>query len=73
MSQTLETATSIIRVDLPAVKRNVERIRRHIGPDTEIMYVAKSNGYGTAPDWPCPGGAPGALALCAPGSAQSGG
>ena len=46
MSQTLETATSIIRVDLPAVKRNVERIRRHIGPDTEIMYVAKSNGYG---------------------------
>jgi len=46
MHQTLETATSIIRVDLPAVKRNVEKIRRHIGPDTEIIYVAKSNGYG---------------------------
>lgn len=46
MPQTLETATSIIRVDFPAVKRNVERIRKHIGPDTEIMYVAKSNGYG---------------------------
>lgn len=46
MAQTLETATSIIRVDLPAVKRNIEKIKKHIGPDTEIIYVAKSNGYG---------------------------
>ena len=46
MPQTLETATSIIHVDLPAMKRNIERIRRHIGPHPEIIYVAKSNGYG---------------------------
>ncbi len=45
MPQTLETATSVIRVDLPALKRNIARIRAHVGPGTDIMYVAKSNGY----------------------------
>ncbi len=46
MLQTLETASSIIHVNLPALKRNIGRIRAHIGQNTEIMYVAKSNGYG---------------------------
>lgn len=46
MPQTLETATSIIRVDLPKLQRNIEKIRAHIGPNVEIIYVAKSNGYG---------------------------
>ncbi len=46
MPQTLETASSIIHVNLPALGRNIRRIRAHIGPQTEIMYVAKSNGYG---------------------------
>ena len=46
MSQTLDTASSIIHVNLPAMKRNIARIRKHIGPKTEIIYVAKSNGYG---------------------------
>ncbi len=46
MSQTVETANSIVTVNLAKVKRNIERIRRHIGPDVEIMYTAKSNGYG---------------------------
>lgn len=46
MPQTIDTATSIIRVDLPKLKRNIEKIRAHIGPKVEIIYVAKSNGYG---------------------------
>ena len=46
MKETLREATSVIEVDLPAVKRNILRIREHIGPGVEIMYIAKSNGYG---------------------------
>ncbi len=46
MPSTVETANSIVTVDLSKVKRNIERIRAHIGPDVEIMYTAKSNGYG---------------------------
>ena len=46
MPQTIENANSVITVDLSKVKRNIERIRRHIGPDVKIMYTAKSNGYG---------------------------
>lgn len=46
MSQTLDTANSIVTVNLARVKRNIDRIRKHIGPDVEIMYTAKSNGYG---------------------------
>ena len=46
MPQTIENANSVITVDLSKVKRNIERIRKHIGPDVEIMYTAKSNGYG---------------------------
>lgn len=42
----LDTANSVVTVDLSKVKRNIERIRAHIGPDVEIMYTAKSNGYG---------------------------
>ena len=41
-----ETANSIITVDLSKVKRNIQRIREHIGPEVDIMYTAKSNGYG---------------------------
>lgn len=37
---------SQIIVDLPIIKHNIELIRRHIGPDVDIMFVAKSNGYG---------------------------
>lgn len=46
MPQTIETANSVIRTDLQKVRRNIARIRNHIGPDVQIMYVAKSNGYG---------------------------
>ena len=46
MPQSIETANSVIRVDLQKVKRNIQRIRNHIGPNVQIMYVAKSNGYG---------------------------
>src|SRR5690625_4749504 len=41
-----DVANSIIIVDLPTIKRNVEKIRKHIGPDVELMVTAKSNGYG---------------------------
>ena len=46
MSYTLENANSVLTVDLSKVQRNIERIRAHIGPDVDIMYTAKSNGYG---------------------------
>lgn len=46
MPQTLETANSVVTVDLRKVKRNIQRIRDHIGPGVEILYTAKSNGYG---------------------------
>ncbi|HIY08441.1 MAG TPA: alanine racemase [Firmicutes bacterium] len=46
MPQTLATANSVVTVDLAKVKRNIERIRRHIGPEVAILYTAKSNGYG---------------------------
>ena len=46
MSGTLETANTVVTVDLAKVKRNIARIRSHIGPDVDIMYTAKSNGYG---------------------------
>ena len=36
---------SQIIADLPIIKHNIELIR-HIGPDVDIMFVAKSNGYG---------------------------
>lgn len=39
-------ANSTIIVDLPTIKRNVEKIRNHIGPEVELMVTAKSNGYG---------------------------
>lgn len=41
-----KTANSIITVDLNKVERNIGRIRSHIGSGVEIMYTAKSNGYG---------------------------
>lgn len=37
---------SQIIVDLPQIKRNIALIQQHIGPDTGILFVAKSNGYG---------------------------
>lgn len=46
MSYTLEEANSVVTVDLGKVKRNIQRIREHIGPEVDIMYTAKSNGYG---------------------------
>lgn len=46
MSYTLEEANSVVTVDLGKVKRNIQRIREHIGPKVDIMYTAKSNGYG---------------------------
>ena len=46
MSYTIEEANSVVTVDLAKVKRNIERIRAHIGPNVDIMYTAKSNGYG---------------------------
>lgn len=44
--QTLATASSVITVDLDKVERNIGRLRAHIGPKYDIMYVAKANGYG---------------------------
>lgn len=46
MPNSLEIANTVLTVDLGKVKRNIQRIRAHIGPDVEIMYTAKSNGYG---------------------------
>ena len=46
MSYGLENANTVVTVDLGKVKRNIERIRNHIGPNVDIMYTAKSNGYG---------------------------
>lgn len=46
MPYTLENANTVLTVDLAKVKRNIERIRAHIGPGVDIMYTAKSNGYG---------------------------
>ena len=46
MSYSLEVANTVLTVDLGKVKRNIERIRAHIGPGVDIMYTAKSNGYG---------------------------
>ena len=46
MPNTIETANTVLTVDLGKVRRNIERIRAHIGPDVDIMYTAKSNGYG---------------------------
>ena len=46
MPQTLATANSVVTVDLAKVKRNIQRIRAHVGPGVEILYTAKSNGYG---------------------------
>lgn len=46
MEGTLETANSVVTVNLAKVKRNIERIRKHVGENVEILYTAKSNGYG---------------------------
>lgn len=46
MYSSIENANSVLTVDLAKVKRNIQRIRDHIGSDVEIMYTAKSNGYG---------------------------
>lgn len=42
----LATASSVLTIDLTKVERNIRRIRHHIGPRSEVMYVAKANGYG---------------------------
>lgn len=46
MPRSLETAGSVVTVDLGKVRRNVQRVRDHIGPTSDIMYTAKANGYG---------------------------
>lgn len=48
-----EAANSVIIVDLKKIKRNVEKIKNHIGPDVELMITAKSNGYGHGLVEPC--------------------
>ncbi len=40
------TSNSIMYIDLQKVKGNIEKIRRHIGPDVELMVTMKSYGYG---------------------------
>jgi len=35
-----------VEVDLEAIRRNLQRFRRHIGPDVLIMAVVKANAYG---------------------------
>ena len=37
MSYGLENANTVVTVDLGKVKRNIERIRNHIGPNVDIM------------------------------------
>ena len=42
----LEHYNSYLEVDLGAIARNVERVRRHIGPKHGIIPVVKGNAYG---------------------------
>ena len=46
MPLTRQNANSVIEVNLSKVKRNIEKIRKHLGSGVEILYTAKSNGYG---------------------------
>lgn len=48
-----EAYNSIITVDLKKIKRNIEKIKKHIGPGVELMITAKSNGYGHGLVAPC--------------------
>ena len=45
-ANSLATASSVLTIDLAKVERNISRIRHHIGSQSEVMYVAKTNGYG---------------------------
>ena len=42
----LEHYNSYLEVDLGAIARNVERVRRHIGSKHGIIPVVKGNAYG---------------------------
>ena len=46
-----ETGNSFITIDLAKIKSNMEKIRKHVGPDVEIMPVLKANacGHGLIP------------------------
>jgi len=35
-----------LEIDLDAIRRNLQRFRRHVGPDVLIMAVVKADGYG---------------------------
>lgn len=48
-----EAANSVVIVDLKKIKRNIEKIKNHIGPDVELMITSKSNGYGHGLVEPC--------------------
>lgn len=45
-NKAIETSNSVLTIDLTKIEKNIERIRHHIGSATDIMYVAKANGYG---------------------------
>ncbi len=38
---------SVLEISTKAFKHNIEEIKKIIGPNKEIMYVMKANGYGT--------------------------
>ena len=42
----LEHYNSYLEVDLGKIRRNVERIHRHIGPGRGMIPVVKGNAYG---------------------------
>lgn len=41
-----ETGNSFITIDLAKIRSNMEKIRKHVGPDVEIMPVLKANACG---------------------------
>ena len=41
-----ETGNSFITIDLVKIRSNMEKIRKHVGPDVEIMPVLKANACG---------------------------
>jgi alanine racemase len=41
-----ETYNSYLEIDLTELKRNIEKIREGIGPNTDIIAVLKGNAYG---------------------------
>lgn len=42
----MELRPTVLEIDLGVLQRNIEAIRRHIGPACKVMAVVKSNAYG---------------------------